>query len=218
MIGYSSEDALSSFECSEDEYVPDSESSAEDNSSEDVRLHLGEKKSVQKTPSTNSEEVNVRPHKRGCITSSSSLSTNERGESSPDGLVVAVMTLNKKEDGGRLYSKNFYCVFCCKPFRKMAQHLEAKHKDKPELAWAVAFPKGSKERRLSLGLLSNRRNRAHNNQVIKEGKRMVIPHQQSKTPVKASDYMHCINCEAYLRRKSLWRHMTHITWTRKWKA
>lgn len=29
--------------------------------------------------------------------------------------------------------------------------------------------------------------------------------KQAGTPVKASDYMHCINCEALLKRKSLWR-------------
>lgn len=46
---------------------------------------------------------------------------------------------------------------------------------------------------------------------------MVIPRQQSSEPVKASDYMHCVNCEALLKRKSLWRHMKRCHLSKKVK-
>ncbi|MEQ2233554.1 hypothetical protein ILYODFUR_023074 [Ilyodon furcidens] len=89
----------------------------------------------------------------------------------------------------------------------MARHLEAKHSDKPEEANTLKCPKGSKERKMQLSLLRNKGNRAHNNKVIKEGKGLVIPRQQSIKSAKPGDYLHCINCEGYLKRKSLWRHM-----------
>ncbi|KTG34020.1 hypothetical protein cypCar_00030126 [Cyprinus carpio] len=63
----------------------------------------------------------------------------------------------------------------------------------PEVARAVAFPKGSKERRLQLSFLRKKGNRCHNAQVFKEGTRMVIPRQQTIDPVRASDYLHCVN-------------------------
>ena len=163
-----------------------------DSSAKDIKPHKDKKRKVQKMR----------------MTDSCSLAANDTGESSSAvSSDVKVMMLKKKEHGGRLYTKRFYCLFCSKPFSKMARHLESKHKDKPEVARAVTFPKGSKERRIQFSLLRNRGNRVHNNQVLKKGKGIVIPRQQSSVPVNASDYMHCVNCEAYLKRKSLWRHM-----------
>lgn len=204
MVDYAEEDSLSSSELSQEEYVPnytdeaESESSAEDDISrecdsqaKDIQNDKGKKRKLRKKT--------VKSQKRRRTTADES--------SSPDSSEVSVMTLQKKEGGGRLYNKKFYCLFCSKPFSKMARHLESKHKDKPEVARAITFPKASKERRIQLNLLRNRGNRAHNNQVLKEGIGMVIPRQQPKKSVTASDYMHCVNCEAYLKRKSLWRHM-----------
>lgn len=100
----------------------------------------------------------------------------------------------------------------------MARHLETKHKNKPEVLRAIKFPKGSKERRLQFTLLTNKGNRAHNNRVLEEGKGVVIPRQQFGASVKASDYLHCLNCEAYLKRKSLWRHMQRCHLNKKLKG
>lgn len=219
MLGRAAEESLSSSELSEDEYIPgteeesDSNSSAEDTFARSVKQH---KKKKMKSKTLRSPPCK----RRRVVTRSSSLAgKNDTGQSSspdehdskesssPDNSNVTVMMLKRKTDGGRLYNKKYYCLFCSKPFSKMACHLESKHKDKPEVARAVAFPKGSKERRLQLSLLRNKGNRCHNAQVLKEGKGMVIPRQQSISPVRLSDYLHCINCEAYLKRKSLWRHM-----------
>lgn len=98
-----------------------------------------------------------------------------------------------------LYNKTFYCTFCSKPYCKMSchlEHLESKHKDKPDVARAIVFLKGSKERRIQLALVRNKGNYIHINDVLKTGKGIVIPCHQAKDPVKLSDYMHCINCEA----------------------
>ncbi|XP_026223685.1 uncharacterized protein LOC113171757 isoform X1 [Anabas testudineus] len=237
MLGYTSEHSLSCSGSSGDEYVPRSteetktDSSAESDSlAENIKRHKSKKRKLQETTSANFQEVGVQPLKKMCRTpyksptandtkeSSSSDCDDTRESSSPDSSDVTVMTLKKKEHGGRLYNKKFYCVFCSKPFSKMARHLESKHKDKPEVARAVACPVGSKERKIQLSLLRNKGNRAHNNQVLKEGKGMVIPRQQSCAPVKASDYLHCINCEAYLKRRSMWRHMQRCHLSRKVKG
>lgn len=116
-----------------------------------------------------------------------------------------------------MYNKKFYCKFCCKHFSKMARHLQSKHKDKPEVAKAMAFQVGSKEQKIQLSLLRNQGNRAHN-EVIKKGRGTLIPRQQSSVPVKASDYLHCINCQGCFKRRSLWRHMQRCHLSRKVKA
>ncbi|XP_078026445.1 uncharacterized protein LOC144464173 [Epinephelus lanceolatus] len=157
------------------------------------------KRKAQKRSPDHAEEVTVPCKKRRPQTSKESGSSSYKS--------VMVMTLKKKPDGGRLYNKTSYCTFCSKPYRKMARHLESKHKDKPDVARAIAFPKGSKERRIQFSLLKNKGNRIHNSDVLKKGKGIVIPRQQPNNPVKPSDYMHCINCEAYLKRRSLWKHM-----------
>ncbi|XP_034545080.1 uncharacterized protein LOC117816825 isoform X2 [Notolabrus celidotus] len=223
MIGYTTDDSLSISEFSGDEYVPEtsedtgSDTSAEDDrTAEDVKQHKDKKRKVQKTALPHFQEGEVQPHKRQHKAPSRSVAANVIVESSStDDSDVKVMTLKTNKNGGRLYNKRFHCLFCSKPFSKMARHLEAKHQDKPQVARAVAFPKGSKERRLQLTLLRNKGNRAHNNQVLKEGKGMVIPCQQSSNPGKPSDYMHCINCEAYLKRKLLWKHMKRCHLTKK---
>lgn len=210
MIGYKTDESLSISEPSGDEYVPETSEDTESDTSaegvrtaEDVKQNKGKKRKVPQN-----REGEVRPRKRQHKAPSRSIAVNKTVESSStDSSDVTVMTLKRNKTGGRLYSKKFYCVFCSKPFSKIARHLEAKHQDKPEVARAVAFPKCSKERRIQLNLLRNRGNRAHNNQVLQEGKGMVIPCQQSSEPTKPSDYMHCVNCEAYLKRKLLWKHM-----------
>lgn len=90
---------------------------------------------------------------------------------------------------------------------KMAWHLISRHSSETAVAQAIAFPLNSKELKLHFDLIRNKGNQAHNNEVLKAGSGTLIPSQQAGTPVKASDYMHCINCEALLKRKSLWRHI-----------
>ena len=211
MLGYTTEDSLSSPD-SEDEYVPESVGETEsDTPAEKVNQHKG-KKRKKETTSANSQGADVQAHKTRRIAPSCSLAAND--ESSD----VTVKTLKKKQNGNRVYERKFYCLFCSIPFCKMARHLESKHKDEPEVARAVLFPKGSKERKIQMSLLRNRGNRAHNNQVLEQGKGMVIPHQLPSAPVKAKDYMHCVNCEAYLKRKSLWRHMQRCHLNKKVKG
>ncbi len=175
-------------------------------------------KSETKESSSSDKNVTRQSSSDENNTGESSSDEPESRSSSPNNSKITVMMLKKKADGGRLYNKKYYCLFCFKPFSKMARHLQSKHKDMPEVARALAFPKGSKERRLQLSFLRNKGTRSHNAQVLKEGKGIVIPRQQSIAPVKPNDYLHCVNCAAYLKRKSMWRHMQRCHLSQKVKG
>lgn len=124
----------------------------------------------------------------------------ESSESSND-KDVTVLKLQKKSDGRRLDKKRHYCMYCYKPFSKIARHLGSKHSNMTEVARAFYFPKGSAERKMHLNLLRNKGNRRHNFEVLEEGKGVVVPSQQSAEPVNTKDYLHCIYCEACLKKK-----------------
>lgn len=57
-----------------------------------------------------------------------------------------IPAVEKSSDRSPIYNKKQYCVFC-KEFIKIARHLEHAHHNKSEVAQAIAFPKGSRERR-----------------------------------------------------------------------
>ena len=73
----------------------------------------------------------------------------------------------------------------------MARHLAQMHKDEVEVAKALSFPKGSKERKVNLDILRNKGNREHNIQVLKAVKDVLVPRQQTAAKnVDVKDYMH----------------------------
>lgn len=139
----------------------------------------------------------------------------ESDSSEKNGANVSVLKLKKKPDGRRDYSKKHFCFFCPTSCHKMARHLVRKHSNELEVAKAMSFPLTSKERRLQFDLLRNKGNRAHNNKVIQSGIGTLVPSQQASAPVKPSDYIHRINCEALLKRKTLWRHMSRCKPSKK---
>lgn len=75
-----------------------------------------------------------------------------------DSIVVSAC---QKRGGNRVYDKRHYCLCCSKPYAKMARHLERAHENKPDVAKALSFPKGSKERRKQLDYIRNRGNFAN---------------------------------------------------------
>ncbi|XP_049446917.1 uncharacterized protein LOC125897555 [Epinephelus fuscoguttatus] len=118
-----------------------------------------------------------------------------------------IPAVRKKENGSRMYNKKQYCLYCKLGVGKMARHLERAHHDKPEVAQALSFPKGSKERRLHLEHLRNRGNFAHNVDVLNVGVGSLVPRKQPKQNSEAQDYLHCIYCQGFFTKKILWRHM-----------
>ncbi|KAM9477350.1 uncharacterized protein Hap1MRO34_010195 isoform 2-T2 [Clarias gariepinus] len=206
-----SEVSMSSIENDDDdEYTPSRESVTESSSEEScgqarkVPLVRNKQNKSQRTcrkktcPST-SDKINMNAESEDCNTNLSN---------------VSVMNTIKRS-GARVYSKTHYCLYCPLHCHKMARHLIRKHSNESAVAKALSFPLKSKERKLHFDLVRNQGNRAHNNEVMKTGTGTLIPSQQATKPVKASDYMHCINCQALLKRKTLWRHMSRCKLAQK---
>ncbi|KAL6484182.1 hypothetical protein MHYP_G00062270 [Metynnis hypsauchen] len=97
----------------------------------------------------------------------------------------------------------------------MARHLERIHKNELEVARALSFSKGSKERRIHLDLLRNKGNHVHNTNVLKAGKGELVPCQRTTKNEDVKNYMHCVNCQGLFRRKALWRHMSRCKLAKK---
>ncbi|XP_022067754.2 uncharacterized protein LOC110963616 [Acanthochromis polyacanthus] len=193
-----SEASISCVESNDDEYVP-AKDSADEGSSEvpgPIKAPLLTKRTCRtKTkPRTSVDEEKKRTE---------SEKSDGTGQDN-----VSVMKLKKKHNGARVYSKTHYCLFCPVNCHKMSRHLIRKHSREPAVAKAISFPLKSKERKMHFDLIRNQGNRAHNNEVLNNGSGTLVPGHQPAKPGKTSDYMHCINCEAFLKRKTLKKHMS----------
>ncbi|XP_028274353.1 uncharacterized protein LOC114449059 isoform X3 [Parambassis ranga] len=122
-----------------------------------------------------------------------------------------VVSTCQKRGGKRVYDKRHYCLYCSKPNAKMARHLERAHQNKPDVAKAISFPKGSKERRKQLDHIRKKGNFAHNAAVIESGKGELVPSKRPSKEAQGNDFMHCAYCQGLFKRKVLWRHMRHCT-------
>ncbi|XP_051263460.1 uncharacterized protein LOC127367551 isoform X26 [Dicentrarchus labrax] len=136
------------------------------------------------------------------------LDSNSHPLDSVAGGSLSIPAVSKKENGSRIYNKKQYCLYCKLGVVKMARHLERAHQNKPEVAQAVSFPKGSKERRMHLEHLRNRGNFAHNIDVLNSGVGNLVPRKQPKQDCQAKNFLHCIYCHGFFTKKVLWRHMT----------
>ncbi|XP_043094725.1 uncharacterized protein rnf214 isoform X2 [Puntigrus tetrazona] len=121
-----------------------------------------------------------------------------------DGVVVSAY---QKKGVSRVYNKRHYCLYCCKPYAKMARHLEGSHASESDVAKALSFPKSSKERKKQLDYIRNRGNYAHNAAVMESGKGELVPYKRPSKEAQGKDFMHCAYCQGLFARKVLWRHM-----------
>ena len=96
-----------------------------------------------------------------------------------------------KNNGKRVYNKRHHCVYCSKPYAKMARHLESAHSNKMDVAKALSFPKGSKERKIQLDYIRKKGNYAHNATVMETGKGQLVPCKRPPKQAQGVDFMHC---------------------------
>ncbi len=182
-----SPDLYDSTSGSADEYIPDTTCESDSDGDSDASLRIGSK------PQPLREALDLDPV---CDTTTPDIMTLDRHrhpsshhdaeEEEPcssqginDNIVVGAC---KKRDGNRLYDKKHYCLYCSKPYSKMARHLESAHEDKGDVAKALSFPKGSKQRKKHLDFIRNRGNYAHNAAVMESGRGELVPF---KRPPKA---------------------------------
>lgn len=199
MLGYDSEDSLSSMEITEDEYVPGSDCESEISSEGGSILKKNSATMASPAVKDGTRKTYKGPRNRNSESDTS-------GESSITSLIV--MHSQKTDDGSRRYTKKHYCLFCEKPQSKIARHLELVHGDQSEVAKAISSPKNSKERKLQLTILRKQGDRAHNVDVIRKGKGVIVPCKQASSPnVNPNKFLHCANCQGLFKKRFLWKHM-----------
>ncbi|KAL6476808.1 hypothetical protein MHYP_G00153070 [Metynnis hypsauchen] len=180
----------------------DSTSEGEDDST-DYLLDVSGSVSSPVCDSTTSDKMTSDRHR---LTSEASGSDEEpcSSQNVNDSILVSACT---KRGGKRVYNKRHYCLYCCIPYAKMARHLEHAHQDKSDVAKALSFPKGSKQRKTQLDYIRNRGNYAHNAAVMESGKGKLVPFKRPPKEVQGNDFIHCAYCQGLFTRKVLWRHI-----------
>ncbi|KAL1274946.1 hypothetical protein QQF64_027760 [Cirrhinus molitorella] len=160
---------------------------------------------VDDSGSVSSLDCDTTPDKNHSLASEAS-GTEEpcSSQNAIDGVVVSAY---QKSGVGRVYNKRHYCLYCSKPYAKMARHLESSHAKESDVAKALSFPKSSKERKKQLDYIRNRGNYAHNAAVIETGKGELVPYKRPPKEAQGKDFMHCAYCQGLFTRKVLWRHM-----------
>ncbi|KAJ0066228.1 hypothetical protein NL108_004128 [Boleophthalmus pectinirostris] len=108
---------------------------------------------------------------------------------------------------GSKYKKRQYCLFCQKPFYKLARHLGAVHRNEREVALAFSLKKGSRKRKEMLSSLRNRGNFFHNSTVASSGVGELVVCRRPGESKPPSDFVHCKVCQGLFARKTLWRHI-----------
>ncbi|KAK2905452.1 hypothetical protein Q8A67_007251 [Cirrhinus molitorella] len=103
--------------------------------------------------------------------------------------------------------RTFYCIYCSKPYSKLARHLKFVHRNEAEVAKAVAFPKHSEERRVQLNILRKRGNFAHSTDVVRKGHGQMIACYRPKKAKNTKDFIHCAYCQGLYNKRSLWKHI-----------
>lgn len=156
----------------EDEYAPDSTTDPEDN---DASIDVTPRKpqclsSLLNPGSDMPNECDTTTPEQDINPVVSELSVQEEACSSQDTNDGQVVSAYQNKNGKRIYDKRQYCLYCQKPYAKMARHLEHAHQNKTDVAKAFSFPKGSKERKKLLEYVRNKGNYAHNATVMESGK------------------------------------------------
>ena len=91
------------------DYVPDSTTESEESEVSEEELKL--LKSKRKYSSCRQNTASASHSMADC-----ELSESSRAED------VKVLTLTKKKNGGRVYNNRHYCLYCFKPYAKIARH------------------------------------------------------------------------------------------------
>ncbi|KAL0159646.1 hypothetical protein M9458_043371, partial [Cirrhinus mrigala] len=195
---------------SSDDYVPDTTSESDGDVSltpNRTKHQLLDELDVDESGLVSSPDCDTTTSDKMHSLASEASGTGEEPSSSQDTTDGVVVSAYQKRDGARVYNKRHYCLYCTKSYAKMARHLESSHEDKSDVARALSFPKGSKERKRQLDYIRNRGNHAHNAAVMESGKGELVPFKRPRKKVQGENFMHCAYCQGLFTRKVLWRHM-----------
>ncbi|KAK2810392.1 hypothetical protein Q5P01_000403 [Channa striata] len=119
---------------------------------------------------------------------------------------VTVKTCTKREDKKRVWDKRHFCLYCRKSNSKITRHLQKKHMDIKDVAYAFSFPLRSRERNALLEQLRNKGDFKHNTKVLKKGRGQMVTRKQPSDEASVRHYLPCHYCFGMFSKKDLWRH------------
>lgn len=119
---------------------------------------------------------------------------------------VTIKACTKREDNKRLWDKKHYCLYCGRANAKIARHLEGRHMEIKDVAYAFSFPSGSKDRKALLEELRNKGDFEHNAKVLKKGRGQLVTWRQPSVDASVKDYLPCTYCYGMFAKKQLFRH------------
>ncbi|XP_078810930.1 uncharacterized protein LOC101157550 isoform X2 [Oryzias latipes] len=108
-------------------------------------------------------------------------------------------TEDESEEHNQTFTTKNYCYVCGKGKAKLSRHFQKHAAEEPEIAEALALPKGSSERKGLLNVLRSRGNHEHNQKVLttKRGSLKLLHRPKTKT-VKTKKYVHCPYCKGMI--------------------
>ncbi|KAL1272198.1 hypothetical protein QQF64_028060 [Cirrhinus molitorella] len=133
---------------------------------------------------------------------------NKKHKTNRDKLIVTLKVCTKREDKKRVWDKRHYCLYCGKSQLKISRHLERKHMEVKDVAYAFSFPLGSKERKILLEQLRNKGDFKHNTKVLDKGRGQIVTWKQPSDKASIKDYLPCPYCFGMFKKHDLWRHQS----------
>ena len=103
------------------------------------------------------------------------------------------------------FDKRPYCLFCSKPQTQIQRHWLSKHYQEREVIELMSL-RDQTERIRHVTRLRNLGNHSHNKKVLEEGNGEILVTYRPKRDTKASDYVPCEACWAYVLKGDLFRH------------
>ncbi|RVE66764.1 hypothetical protein OJAV_G00110630 [Oryzias javanicus] len=117
-------------------------------------------------------------------------------------------TEDESKEHHQTFTTQNYCYVCGKGRVKLSRHFQRHAAMEPEIAEALALPKGSSERKALLNVLRSRGNHKHNQKVLrtKRGSLKLLQCPKTKT-VKTKKYMHCPYCKGMITQLDSHTHL-----------
>uniref|UniRef100_A0A3B3TG06 Uncharacterized LOC111855400 n=1 Tax=Paramormyrops kingsleyae TaxID=1676925 RepID=A0A3B3TG06_9TELE len=177
------------------------------NSEEDSAANSSDESTSEGSAWAHGISKGKKKEKRIYSETSNALEASKSEEAHQSSSHILIKGISKTSRGSRVYDKKQYCFFCCRPLSKIARHLEQVHSNEPDVAKALTFPKGSKERKILLEHLRNKGNFAYNAEILEKGQGDLVPCKKPRKDSNSGDFIHCLHCLGLFAKKFLWRHM-----------
>ncbi len=122
---------------------------------------------------------------------------------------VGITVATKSNSNKRKWDRRNYCVYCLKPYPKLARHILAVHKTEAEVKDFACLPPKSKQRRSKIKILTMKGNHLHNTEVLKSGTGTLLPARRTAEIKAPEDYLPCEFCSGWFQRNLLWKHQNN---------